>query len=62
MSQQINPLSHQLSVIASDTLAKCGFLCTVLAENSEHYHLAFKVGLFGLEMPRPPATTKPLEV
>jgi hypothetical protein len=34
----------------------------VLAENPEYYHLAFKVGLFGSEMPRPPATTKPLEV
>ncbi|XP_073985781.1 zinc finger SWIM domain-containing dorado isoform X1 [Rhodnius prolixus] len=60
--KKINPASHQLSVMASDTLAKCGFLCTVLAENPEHYHLAFRVGLFGLEMPRPPATTKPLEV
>lgn len=60
--QQINPVSHQLSVMASDTLAKCGFLCQVLAENPEHFHLAFRVGLFGLEMPRPPATTKPLEV
>ncbi|CAB0008630.1 unnamed protein product [Nesidiocoris tenuis] len=62
VNQQINPISHQLSVMASDTLAKCGFLCTVLAENAEHYHLAFRVGLFGLEMARPPATTKPLEV
>ncbi|XP_075215319.1 zinc finger SWIM domain-containing dorado [Lycorma delicatula] len=60
--QQINPASHQLSVLASDTLAKCAFLCTVLAENPEYYHLAFKVGLFGLEMARPPASTKPLEV
>ncbi|XP_014289772.1 zinc finger SWIM domain-containing protein 8 homolog [Halyomorpha halys] len=60
--KKINPASHQLSILASDTLAKCAFLCTVLAENPEHYHLAFRVGLFGLEMPRPPATTKPLEV
>ncbi|KAK9507025.1 hypothetical protein O3M35_008857 [Rhynocoris fuscipes] len=60
--KKINPASHQISVMASDTLAKCGFLCTVLAENPEHYHLAFRVGLFGLELPRPPATTKPLEV
>lgn len=58
----INPISHQLSVLASATLAKCAFLCTVLAENSEHYHLAFRVCLFGLEMSRPPASTKPLEV
>lgn len=58
----INPISHQLSVLASATLAKCAFLCIVLAENSEHYHLGFRICLFGLEMPRPPASTKPLEV
>ncbi|XP_012251100.2 zinc finger SWIM domain-containing protein 8 homolog isoform X2 [Athalia rosae] len=60
--QQINPASHQLTCLASATLAKCGFLCTVLAENPEHHNLAFRVGLFGLEMARPPASTKPLEV
>lgn len=60
--QQVNPASHQLSCLASATLAKCAFLCSVLAENPEHYHLAFRVGMFGLEMPRPPASTKPLEV
>ncbi|CRK90648.1 CLUMA_CG004349, isoform A [Clunio marinus] len=60
--KHINPISHQVSVLASATLAKCAFLCTVLAENSEHYHIAFRVCLFGLEMPRPPASTKPLEV
>ncbi|EEZ97539.2 zinc finger SWIM domain-containing protein 8 homolog [Tribolium castaneum] len=60
--QQVNPASHQLSCLASGTLAKCAFLCAVLAENTEHYHLAFRVGMFGLEMARPPASTKPLEV
>lgn len=60
--QIINPVSHQLSVLASGTLAKGAFLCTVLAENSEHYHLAFRICVFGLEMKRPPASTKPLEV
>lgn len=58
----VNPISHQLSVLASATLAKCAFLCTVLAENSEHYHLAFRICLYALEMQRPPASTKPLEV
>lgn len=48
--------------MASATLAKCAFLCTVLAENSEHYHLAFRICLYALEMQRPPASTKPLEV
>ncbi|KAJ8869333.1 hypothetical protein PR048_030908 [Dryococelus australis] len=60
--KKINPVSHQLSCLASATLAKCAFLCTVLAENPDHSHLAFRVGLFGLEMARPPASTKPLEV
>lgn len=58
----VNPIFHQISVLASATLAKCAFLCTVLSENSDHYHLAFRVCLFGLEMARPPASTKPLEV
>lgn len=60
--KHINPISHQVSVLASATLSKCAFLCTVLADNSDHYHIAFRVCLFGLEMPRPPASTKPLEV
>ncbi|VVC95734.1 unnamed protein product [Leptidea sinapis] len=34
----------------------------VLAEFSEHHELAFRVGLFALEMARPPASTKALEV
>lgn len=62
LQQQVNPASHQLTCSASATLAKCGFLCTVLAENPEYHNLAFRVGLFGLEMARPPASTKPLEV
>nr|XP_023026588.1 zinc finger SWIM domain-containing protein 8-like [Leptinotarsa decemlineata] len=59
---QMNPATHQLSCLASGTLSKCAFLCSVLAENCEHFHLAFRVGMFGLEMARPPASTKPLEV
>lgn len=62
LQQHVNPASHQLTCLASATLAKCGFLCTVLAENPEYHNLAFRVGLFGLEMARPPANTKPLEV
>ena len=62
LQQHVNPASHQVTCLASATLAKCGFLCTVLAENPEYHNLAFRVGLFGLEMARPPANTKPLEV
>ncbi|KAG1663561.1 Zinc finger SWIM domain-containing protein 8 [Nymphon striatum] len=61
-STVVNTASHQMSCLASATLAKTAFLCTVLSENCEHYYLAFKVGMFGLEMPRPPASTKALEV
>lgn len=60
--QHINPANHQLSCLASATLGKCAFLCSVLAENPEYSHLAFRVGMFGLQMARPPASTKPLEV
>lgn len=60
--RKVNPASHQISCLASATLAKCAFLCSVLTEVSDHHHLAFRVGLFGLEMARPPASTKPLEV
>ncbi|CAH2254504.1 jg25683 [Pararge aegeria aegeria] len=54
--------SHRLSCLASATLAQCAFLCTVLAEFNEHHELAFRVGLYALEMARPPASTKALEV
>ncbi|XP_075158821.1 zinc finger SWIM domain-containing dorado [Haematobia irritans] len=61
-NKNINPISHHLTVLASSTLTKCAFLCTVLSENSEHYHIGFRICIFALEMPRPPASTKPLEV
>ncbi|KAG8193595.1 hypothetical protein JTE90_000229 [Oedothorax gibbosus] len=60
--RRFNPASHHVSLLASATLAKVAFLCSVLGENQEHHHLAFRVGLFGLEMTRPPASTKALEV
>lgn len=61
-NKNINPISHHLTVLASSTLSKCAFLCTVLSENLEHSHIGFRICLFALEMPRPPASTKPLEV
>ncbi|VVC41169.1 Hypothetical protein CINCED_3A020249 [Cinara cedri] len=60
--KKINPVSHHLSTLASEILQKCYFLCSVLAERKEYYIHAFKIGLYGLEMPRLPASTKPLEV
>lgn len=41
----LNPATHQLSVLASATLSKGAFLCSVLSENPEHFHLAFRYTL-----------------
>ena len=57
--------SHQITQTASTTLTHCAFICTVLSEmavNPDHLNLAFRIGMFGLEMARPPASTKPMEV
>lgn len=58
--------SHQITHTASLTLQHCAFLCTVLSETAhlhgDHLNLAFQIGMFGLEMARPPASTKPMEV
>ena len=51
-----------ITLLASATLSKAAFLCSVLLEEMETWHLAFKVGMFVLEMPRPPASCKALEV
>ncbi|ESO89038.1 hypothetical protein LOTGIDRAFT_209983 [Lottia gigantea] len=51
-----------ISLLASATLAKAAFLVSVLSEDTECHHLAFQVGMFGLDLPRPPASCKPLEV
>ncbi|XP_077999779.1 zinc finger SWIM domain-containing protein 8-like [Glandiceps talaboti] len=53
---------HTLSLLASNTLAKAAFLCSVLSEGTESYHVAFQVAMMGLEMCRLPASTKALEV
>ena len=50
------------SSFTSTTLVKAAFLCGVLAEDPRCQHLAFRVGMFGLEMPRKPARSKALEV
>lgn len=43
-------------------LVKAAFLCNVLAEDLHCHHLAFRVGMLGLEMPRQAAKSKALEV
>ena len=59
---RFNPVLHHFSLLASATLTKVEFLCQVLFENENSDLLAFNVGLFGLEIVRPPASTKALEV
>nr|XP_023677302.1 zinc finger SWIM domain-containing protein 8 isoform X1 [Paramormyrops kingsleyae]XP_023677303.1 zinc finger SWIM domain-containing protein 8 isoform X1 [Paramormyrops kingsleyae]XP_023677304.1 zinc finger SWIM domain-containing protein 8 isoform X1 [Paramormyrops kingsleyae] len=48
--------------VATNTLSKVAFLLTVLSERLEHHNLAFNTGMFSLELQRPPASTKALEV
>ncbi|XP_055358717.1 zinc finger SWIM domain-containing protein 8 isoform X2 [Betta splendens] len=48
--------------VATNTLSKAAFLLTVLSERLELHNLAFNTGMFSLELQRPPASTKALEV
>ncbi|XP_025100498.1 zinc finger SWIM domain-containing protein 8-like isoform X2 [Pomacea canaliculata] len=53
---------NTISLLASTTLAKASFLCSVLSEDTDCHYLAFKIGMFGMELARPPASCKALEV
>ncbi|XP_057703392.1 zinc finger SWIM domain-containing protein 8 isoform X2 [Corythoichthys intestinalis] len=48
--------------VATHTLSKAAFLLTVLSDRVELHNLAFNTGMFSLELQRPPASTKALEV
>lgn len=48
--------------VATNTLSKVAFMLTVLCERLELHNLAFNTGMFSLELQRPPASTKALEV
>ncbi|XP_077350528.1 zinc finger SWIM domain-containing protein 8 isoform X2 [Festucalex cinctus] len=48
--------------VATNTLSKAAFLITVLSDRLELHNLAFNTGMFSLELQRPPASTKALEV
>ena len=48
--------------MATSTLSKAAFLLMVLSERLELHNLAFSTGMFSLELQRPPASTKALEV
>ncbi|XP_069741460.1 zinc finger SWIM domain-containing protein 8 isoform X2 [Narcine bancroftii] len=54
--------THKQTLIATNTLAKTAFLLIVLSERLELHNLAYSIGMFSLELQRPPASTKALEV
>ncbi|RXM29795.1 Zinc finger SWIM domain-containing protein 8 [Acipenser ruthenus] len=54
--------TSQQTLVATGTLCKTAFLLTVLSERPELHNLAFNTGMFSLELQRPPASTKALEV
>ena len=58
----INPTAHRLTFMAVEKMELYKFLLSILASSSEHYDVAFKIGLLSLELPRAPASIKPLEV
>lgn len=58
----IQAATFNMCSFSSTTLAKAWFLCSVLAEDVNSHHLCFDLGLFALEMPRPPGCNKALEV
>lgn len=55
-------LDNQMSIVSSETLTKINFLCNVLLEEPENHGLIFKLVMFGVELKRAPAATRPLEV
>lgn len=55
-------LDNQMSIVASEALTKIAFLCGVLLDDPANSNLVFRLILFGVEMKRSPAATKPLEV
>lgn len=50
------------NMYASEIYTKITFLCNVLINNQVRLDLAFRIGLLGLELARPPAIIKALEV
>lgn len=55
-------LDNRMSIVTSEALNKIAFLCNVLLDCPENQNLVFRLALFGIELKRSPAATKPLEV
>ncbi|XP_051507973.1 zinc finger SWIM domain-containing protein 8-like isoform X1 [Myxocyprinus asiaticus] len=61
-SKKIKVSTSKQTQVATNTLSKVAFLLIVLSERLELHNLAFNTGMFSLELQRPPASTKALEV
>ena len=57
-----NIIPEKTDFFIQTSLVKATFLCSVLSQELSNHHLAFKIGIFGLEAPRQPAKSKALEV
>lgn len=60
-ADSVNKIKY-ITNFQSSILWRSVLLSTVLLENSNNNHLAFRIGILSLEMPRQPASTKALEV
>lgn len=58
----LHPKAMHLSLLTTSTLAKVLFLFDVLYQEKTQHKLAFRLGLWALELPRQPAASKFLEV
>lgn len=59
------PLGQLSTITESDHISvaiKSAFICKVLRDVDDHHHLAFELALFGIGLPRRPASTKSQEV
>ncbi|OQV21645.1 Zinc finger SWIM domain-containing protein 8 [Hypsibius exemplaris] len=61
-SQLLRQVPHRVTHMACSTNVKLIFLVNVFSDSPEYRHMAFRIGLLGLELPRPPAISKALEV
>ena len=58
-----NPrMPEEAEFFMKTSLVRATFLCSMLSQDPSKQHLAFKIGICGLEVPRQPAKSKALEV
>ena len=54
--------AEDASCFIKTSVVQATFLCHVLLQDSRKHHLAFKIGLYGLQALRQPARSKAVEV